>query len=473
MGFLDLFKASENKQLKQQLSELQQKYDTLWESMPQEKKDFDALQEQASLLKAELEQLNHEKTDIQAKLSELQQSFTDLQAQYSERQSELTKAITNIQKIKQLHEQYKVAVKGYEKEPDNGLQDVTIEADLLPVIEVDLNCMNVKALNNRYKQLQRDIQKVFKRYEKRYTTKANMAIYQLMVIAMEAELQNILGTLSHGKLDKAIASVKVITERYYEVAIEGNQSIAPTMKSFIAEIEMLFTECIKVEYEYYVKKEQEREEQRAIREQMRQEMEERKALEAERKKVEHEEAKYNSEIEQLSEKLQNAVDDDKIRQLEERIAQLQAQLTEVQKKKDEIINLQNGKAGYVYVISNLGSFGENVFKIGMTRRQEPMERIKELSNASVPFAFDVHSFIFSQDAVALENTLHKELNQCRVNKVNLRKEFFQVSIDELEQLVLRHDPTAEFKRTMLAEQYYQSINRTEAVPELTDDFDEE
>jgi len=209
---------------------------------------------------------------------------------------------------------------------------------------------------------------------------------------------------------------------------------------------------------------------------MRQEAEERKALETERKKVEREESKYHTEIEQLTQKLQESADDEKIRQLEERIAQLQMQVSEVQKKKEQIINLQNGKAGYVYVISNLGSFGENVFKVGMTRRQEPMDRIKELSNASVPFEFDVHSFIFSQDAVALESTLHRELNDKRVNRVNLRKEFFRVSLDELEQLVLQHDPTAEFRRTMLAEQYYQSINRTEVVPEFSDDgatFDDE
>lgn len=206
---------------------------------------------------------------------------------------------------------------------------------------------------------------------------------------------------------------------------------------------------------------------------MRQEAEERKALEAEKKKIEKEEAKYNTEIEQLAEKLRETTDNEKLRQLEERISQLQAQVANVQRKKDDIINLQNGKAGHVYVISNLGSFGENVFKIGMTRRFEPMDRVKELGNASVPFEFDVHSLIFSQDAVALENTLHKELNQNRVNKVNLRKEFFRISIDELEKLVLKHDPTAEFKRTMLAEQYHQSLNREEIVPEIDDIPDDE
>ncbi|MTP84513.1 GIY-YIG nuclease family protein [Turicibacter sanguinis] len=117
---------------------------------------------------------------------------------------------------------------------------------------------------------------------------------------------------------------------------------------------------------------------------------------------------------------------------------------------------QNGKARNVYIISNLGSFGENIFKVGMTRRLEPMDRVKELSDASVPFMFDVHSFIFSDDAVALEQKLHSILEKNRVNKINLRKEFFNVSIDELEKIVTEIDPTAEFNKTMIAEEYRQS-----------------
>ena len=136
-------------------------------------------------------------------------------------------------------------------------------------------------------------------------------------------------------------------------------------------------------------------------------------------------------------------------------------LSDVIIKKDEITNLQNGKAGNVYIISNLGSFGENVFKIGMTRRLDPQDRVNELGNASVPFKFDVHSFIFSNDAVTLETNLHNRLNNKRVNKVNLRKEFFNCTIDELENLVLELDPTAEFNRTMLAEEFRQSQSSDE------------
>ena len=147
-------------------------------------------------------------------------------------------------------------------------------------------------------------------------------------------------------------------------------------------------------------------------------------------------------------------------------------MNNVHNKKSDILKLQNGQAGYVYVISNLGSFGNDVFKVGMTRRLEPMDRINELSSASVPFSFDVHSFIFSDNAVELEKRLHKELNNYRVNKVNLRKEFFRVSIDYLEELVQRICPTAEFNKTMLAEQYKQGMS-VDNIPETLAEFIED
>ena len=189
---------------------------------------------------------------------------------------------------------------------------------------------------------------------------------------------------------------------------------------------------------------------------MRQEAEERKALAAERAKIEKEEEKYKNELTKLNEQLADTSNTTEADTLRQRILELETQLSDVVVKKDEITKLQNGKAGNVYIISNLGSFGENIFKIGMTRRQDPQDRINELGNASVPFKFDVHSFIFSDDAVSLEGQLHEMLNDKRVNKVNLRKEFFQTTIDELEQLVTKIEPTAEFNRTMLAEEFRQS-----------------
>lgn len=450
-------------QLQENNEHLKQELESLRSSIPKEQKDFEILAEKSKALKEQIadseKKLNQTNEQIVQKADKLDSTASELHTLYKsleEKAGQLQACVAKIQKAEVLYSAYKSANRAYIRSNDTVLEEVYTPADLMPIVEIELNCMGVKDLRKLYNHYQSSIRKTFQRYEGRYTTKSNIAIYQLMVIAMEAELQNILHAISYGKLESSIEHVKSIINRYYEIAVEGNQSIAPTMKKFIAEIEDLFIGVVKVEYEYYVKKEQIKEEQRALREQMKQEEEERKALEAEKKKVEKEESKYANEIQQLKERVQDTADDSQTKILLERIQQLQEQLSEVQKKKEDIVNLQNGKAGYVYVISNLGAFGDDVFKVGMTRRLEPMDRIKELSNASVPFSFDVHSFIFSDDAVGLEKMLHQELNDKRVNKINLRKEFFRTSIDELEQLVLKHYPSAEFKKTMLAEQYYQS-----------------
>ena len=151
-------------------------------------------------------------------------------------------------------------------------------------------------------------------------------------------------------------------------------------------------------------------------------------------------------------------DQEEVEKLKKRLQELTEQLNKIDERKEKIINLQNGQAGYVYIISNIGSFGDGVFKVGMTRRDEPQERVDELGNASVPFPFDVHSFIFSANAVELETRMHQILDSKRVNKINRRKEFFAVDIDELERIVHQIEPSADFKMTALAEQYNQSLS---------------
>lgn len=332
--------------------------------------------------------------------------------------------------------------------------------ELAPSVILRLHSMDVKELRRVFKENDKNINTILEQYLSRYTTKANIAIYKLMVIALRAELQNVLYNLKFEKLDDCIKQIKLITSKYLSIAGKGNQSIAGTLTKFIGEIEYLFINAVKIEYNYYVKREQAKQEQKALREQMRQEAAERKALQEEKKKMEREELKYNTEIQKLTDQLSSAGKNE-VELLKSRILELQSQLADVVVKKEEITALAQGKAGNVYIISNVGSFGENVFKIGMTRRLEPQERVDELSSASVPFKFDVHSFIFSDDAVGLENKLHEILNNKRVNKVNMRKEFFRTSIDELEQIVNDIDPTAEFRRTILAEEYRQSLSDQE------------
>lgn len=332
--------------------------------------------------------------------------------------------------------------------------------------------MDVKDLRKAFRENERQIETLLSLYSSRYTTKANQTIYQLMVIALRAELQNILYNLKYDKLDDAVEKVKTVTRKYLAIAGQGNQNIVSTLTKFIGETEYLFINAVKIEYNYYVKKEQARQEQLAIREQMRQEAEERRALEQEKKKIDAEETKYKTEIERVRAQMESASREE-MDKLNARILELQAQLSDVVVKKETIANLQNGKAGNVYIISNLGSFGENMFKIGMTRRLDPQERVDELGSASVPFKFDVHSFIFSEDAVTLEKNLHEALSAKRVNKVNLRKEFFYTTVEELEALVSEIDSTAEFNKTMLAEEYRQSLSTDEAYSTLYSFEDEE
>lgn len=420
-------------------------------------------------------QLSQKKDELTQLKSELETTSLAVEEAAKKEQRSLKTYENTSQKTKQLSRLIKsiqYALKKYSTlEIDDSAVflpdlDEQLKESLSPTIQLKLHCMDVKQLRKEYKNIQKQIQEILSKYEKRYTTKANQAIYRLMVLALEAEIQNILFNLRYEKLDESIEDVKTMTQKYLVIASEGNQSIAPTMITFIGEIEFLFIEAVKVEYEYYSQKERIKEEQRALREQMKQEAEERKILEQQKKQVEKEESKYKNEMISLQSQLENTTEDAKVQELQKRLEELQEQLNSVQDKKEDIINRQNGKAGYVYVISNLGSFGENIFKIGMTRRLEPQDRINELSNASVPFPFDVHSFIFSDDAVALEHNIHTILNSDRVNKVNLRKEFFRVSLDRLEELVYELQPTAEFNRTMLAEQYNQSISMSEPVSEL-------
>ena len=112
------------------------------------------------------------------------------------------------------------------------------------------------------------------------------------------------------------------------------------------------------------------------------------------------------------------------------------------------------RAGYVYVISNIGAFGENIYKIGMTRRLDPQDRIDELGDASVPFNFDVHAMIFSDDAPALEAALHRAFEDRKLNMVNQRREFFNVTLDEIKEVIRQNfDKTVEFVDVPNAEQY--------------------
>ncbi|MDO6682205.1 DUF4041 domain-containing protein [Oceanobacter sp. 5_MG-2023] len=179
----------------------------------------------------------------------------------------------------------------------------------------------------------------------------------------------------------------------------------------------------------------EREEQKVIREQIREEEKARREMEKAIKEAEKEEKLLAKALKTAREQLDAANDDQKA-EYEAKLAELQGKLSEAESRGQRAISMaEQTRRGHVYVISNIGSFGEHVYKIGMTRRLEPLDRVKELGDASVPFNFDVHAMIFSEDAPSLEKQLHRQFHQDSVNKVNPRKEFFGVSLPVIRQAV--------------------------------------
>lgn len=214
---------------------------------------------------------------------------------------------------------------------------------------------------------------------------------------------------------------------------------------------------LQLTYEYREKKQREKEEQAEIKAQMREEA----RIEAEIKKAEaeaiKEEKRYHKALDAARKELEKASDEMKS-ELEKQIAQLQANLEEAERKHQRAQSMaEQTKQGHVYVISNIGSFGENVYKIGMTRRLEPMDRVKELGDASVPFTFDVHAMIHTDDAPTLEKKLHDKFDTHRLNMINRRKEFFSVSLEEIKHAVSDFtDQSVEFIETAIAQDYYET-----------------
>lgn len=212
-------------------------------------------------------------------------------------------------------------------------------------------------------------------------------------------------------------------------------------------------------YTYELKYQQEKDIQQAIKEQMLEEARAEREIQEQKKKIEKDLQQHLGEVNRLMKYIQKTQIDaekqlymDKIKELEEKIKTLESD-------KETVLEREaNATAGFVYIISNIGSFGEDVYKIGMTRRLEPMDRVRELGSASVPFEFDVHAMIFSSDAPDLENTLHKHFADKAVNKVNPRKEFYKVDIDEIEQIVKEnYNDTVQFTKIPIATEYRQSM----------------
>lgn len=255
---------------------------------------------------------------------------------------------------------------------------------------------------------------------------------------------------------KNVDSVRTKISRSYETAnkIFADDGVQITHEYVSAKLEEL-----SLIYAQIVKEEEEREQRKAIREQMVEEEKVRREIEREKAKIDKETTQFSNEVKKLMGYLQKSSNDVERQLYVDKISELEDKIKSLEKDKENVLQReQNTRAGFVYIISNIGSFGDGVYKIGMTRRLDPMERIAELSSASVPFVFDVHAMIFSDDAPALEACLHQTFRDYQVNRVNNKKEFFRVDLDQIKEIVKQnHNATVQFIDIPDAAEYRETL----------------
>lgn len=267
----------------------------------------------------------------------------------------------------------------------------------------------------------------------------------------------------NGEADAAITKVRYdnVTkmEQRLEKAYDDINKCGQVQQVFISRryLDLKLAELHLV-HEHREKVQEEKEEQKRIKEQMREEQRAEEEIAKAKAEAEKEEAKSAAALEKARAELAAAEATSKQHEkLESLVSRLETELkAAIEQKAKAFARAQLTKSGHVYVLSNIGSFGEGVFKIGLTRRLDPYERVEELGDASVPFPFDVHAIIYAEDAPKLENTLHKAFASRRVNFVNHRKEYFRVTLSEIEAEVKRAHGLVSFKIDPDAEEYFKT-----------------
>ena len=422
MGIMDFFKAKENKRLKQEVEELR----NLLTPEQKEVRDISdyllELQEKKDKLVNQVEKLNEEISDLinqkNIKKKELitldeevlMQDFGLYQPKYDFATSEQYKA-----KLDDLRNKQKQMIK--DKTAVHYSTNWTVDGS---------KAKGTKMTNDNIKQILR---------------------------SFNTECENAIDRVKFNNID----SMKKRIEKSFESLNKLNETVHVGLKpSFLnLKIEELY-----LAYEYQVKKQEEKEEQKRIREELREQAKLKKELEEARKNIDKDLKHFTNALESLNIQLNNnEITQEQREALLNKKNELEEQInTLTNNLKDIDYRQENQKAGYVYVISNIGAFGEDIYKIGMTRRLNPQDRIDELGDASVPFNFDVHAMIFAEDAPALENALHKAFDNKKVNMINQRREFFNVKLEEIEKVIRNNfDNTVEFIKIPEAEQYRESV----------------
>ena len=425
MGFTDIFKG---KQYKAELEDLQQQHDDLKKLLTPELQDAFALQNKIRELENMIQESQTTIDKLDQKISDKTNDLQELDSTISSKKSEIISLDDEIlvQEFGLYKPQYDFAnaldykeklaeIRAKQKELIKNKRAVSGNTD-----------WQVNGSASKGKKMVSDTQK-------------------LLLRAFNTECDEIVSKVKYTNFDASLNRIYKSSEAISKLGTIMNISINyPYLELKVKELRLAF--------EYQQKKQEEKEAQKAARAEMREAAKLQKEIEAQRKKIEKEQTHYQTAYENILKQLeQNTSYDDLLKKKSE----LENQLSDIDKAmKDIDYREANQRAGYVYIISNIGAFGENVYKIGMTRRLDPQDRVDELGDASVPFNFDVHAMIFSDDAPALEAALHKAFEDRKLNMLNTRREFFNVTLDEIKEVVKKNfDKTVEFIDVPDAEQY--------------------
>ena len=340
--------------------------------------------------------------------------------------------------------------------------DVDIEAQEYGLYKPTFEFANSDVYKDRLKEL-RDQQKEKIKYDRAAVGSTNWTVdgsvakgramvkdnKKLLLRAFNVECDDIVAKVKISNLDKSVERIYKISEQISKLGKTMSISITP-------EYINLKVEEVKMALDFQQKKQEEKEIQKELRAQEREEAKIQKEIEEERKRLQKEQTHYQNALKTIFSQIEKNGETEELiekkKELEEQINDIVVAIENVDYRE------ANRKAGYVYIISNIGAFGENVYKIGMTRRLDPQERVDELGDASVPFNFDIHAMIFTEDAPGLETALHNAFESKKLNKINHRREFFAVSLDEIKAEVRKNfDKTVEWIDIPEAEQYRQSL----------------
>ena len=440
MNFQDVFDIFKGKKYKSELLQLQKEHEAVKELMTPEMKD-------ALNIKKEIDRLKQLEDDEQKKLDALNETIQSKNADIKKLDGSI---VSKKSQLISLDDEILVQ--------EFGLYDAKFDfANALGYKEA------LKDIRYQQKQLIKEKQAVTS--DTQWTVNGSVAqgkkmasdTSKLLLRAFNSECDELVSKVKYTNFDASLNKIRKSAETITKLGTVMQIKINPHY------LELKEKE-LRLAFEYQLKKHEEKEEMKAARAEQREQARLQKEIEEQRKKIEKEQIHYQKAFEKLQKQLEQNPDDS---DLLDKKAELESQLADINKSLADIDYRQaNTKAGYVYVISNIGAFGDNIYKIGMTRRLNPQDRVDELGDASVPFNFDVHAMIFSDDAPALEAALHRAFEDRKLNMVNQRREFFNVTLDEIKDVIKANfDKTVEFVDIPDAEQYRISMKMREKKSE--------